>query len=919
MTTSERCTRPLVFPKRLYNRPALPRIDYRVGTYSDFRAHLIHRLNATAELAHWTHREPDDPGIALLECAAVLGDVLTFYQELYANEAYLRTARWRTSVAELVRLLGYRLAPGLGGRGTFAFEVRPGAPVTVPAGFPLEVELEGADEPATFETLSSLVAYPELSRFHLFRPLTQPQLAKGTTELWIRADEPIEIEEDDRLLLAVPAGDDSDRLESPQIVVVEKVTSLHGATIVRIQGALQRSTPVLELIAYKLGRTFRHFGHSAPRQEVTISGSQATAAEVSYCRSLTGTTSVGTGESLPALELPLAGAVDDFAAGREVVCTYGSGCTPGSSPWLFWHPLFVQGSHSQQSHAIVSGGGGGDLIFGASERLAGEISQAEAEYYFPGVDWGVIYGSLSYRTVVRTVAAVRGASLRWGSLTGPATVLTLDRNLATGGATTGDVRTFEIHEVVSPRLHVRARPVDDNGLARGKVLYFHGPAAAAEALDGRRVMLAKPGAEAVVATATTVEPDTPPVPYFTGLHRVVLDVEVDYADFPQQPEEETAVTVHGNLADADQGESQREAVLGSGDSRRAFQTFELPKAPLTYHYAPAETPPQAPELEVWVAGRRWERVESLYGQGAEAEVYIVREDAEGRSWVQFGDGRLFGARPPSGVDNVVARLRTGIGARGRLAEGTKVQAGRLDRLDAVAMPGVISGGDGPEGPDHARAVAPGRVQSLGRLVGLRDFESEALAIAGVARAAAAWELVDGVPAVVVTVLMEGGREEEHGAVAEALRAAARERGPDRFEIHVRQGRFLDLLLHVQLAVAAGFRAETVRAEVESALGVTPPEGEPPAGGLFSLARRHFGQGEHASRVTGVVQNVPGVAWVEIVHFQGLEPAEELVLPATPERRSRIECPAACVLRLRDRAEDSPFRLNLVSPGGGGGS
>ena len=115
------------FPTRPDNRPSLPRIGYRIGTYSDIRADLIRRLNATPELAHWTHREPDDPGIALLEVGAMLGDILTFYQELYANEAYLRTARWRTSVAELVRIVGYRLAPGLGGSGTFAFELRPGA------------------------------------------------------------------------------------------------------------------------------------------------------------------------------------------------------------------------------------------------------------------------------------------------------------------------------------------------------------------------------------------------------------------------------------------------------------------------------------------------------------------------------------------------------------------------------------------------------------------------------------------------------------------------------------------------------------------------------------------------------------------------------------------------------------------------
>ena len=83
----------------------------------------------------------------------MLGDILTFYQELYANEAYLRTAAVaRRASPSSCGSLGYRLAPGLGGSGTFAFELRPGAPVTVPAGFSLQVELEGADAQATFET-----------------------------------------------------------------------------------------------------------------------------------------------------------------------------------------------------------------------------------------------------------------------------------------------------------------------------------------------------------------------------------------------------------------------------------------------------------------------------------------------------------------------------------------------------------------------------------------------------------------------------------------------------------------------------------------------------------------------------------------------------------------------------------------------
>jgi hypothetical protein len=156
-----RCVEPLDFPRAIHNRPGLARIDYRIGTYSDFRKALIRSLDTDPVLSRWTHREPDDPGIALLEGAAVIGDILTLYQEVYANEAYLRTALWRESVSELVRLLGYRMSPGVGGRATFAFEIRGADPVDIPAGFPVKAELAALDRPADFEVVTALSAYPE--------------------------------------------------------------------------------------------------------------------------------------------------------------------------------------------------------------------------------------------------------------------------------------------------------------------------------------------------------------------------------------------------------------------------------------------------------------------------------------------------------------------------------------------------------------------------------------------------------------------------------------------------------------------------------------------------------------------------------------------------------------------------------------
>src|SRR6185436_19377524 len=127
----------------------------------------------------------DDPAIALLEGAAILGDILTFYQEVYANEAYLRTAKWRDSVNDLVRLPGYRLSPALGGNATFAFEIKKDEAVTVPAGFPVKATLEELEKPADFETTETITAYPWLSRFNLFRPLAQPVITYSTTEFYI--------------------------------------------------------------------------------------------------------------------------------------------------------------------------------------------------------------------------------------------------------------------------------------------------------------------------------------------------------------------------------------------------------------------------------------------------------------------------------------------------------------------------------------------------------------------------------------------------------------------------------------------------------------------------------------------------------------------------------------------------------------
>ena len=121
----------------------------------------------------------------------------------------------------------------------------------------------------------------------------------------------------------------------------------------------------------------------------------------------------------------------------------------------------------------------------------------------------------------------------------------------------------------------------------------------------------------------------------------------------------------------------------------------------------------------------------------------MREDADGKSYVQFGDGKT-GARLPTGRGNVIAQFRTGSGSHGPLKAGAKPQAaGRLPGLDKVYMPEPVTGGAAPEDAETAHAIAaPGRMQSLARLVSLADIEAEAQAIAGVLKARAAWDISD---------------------------------------------------------------------------------------------------------------------------------------------------------------------------------
>ena len=121
-------------PLEVQNRPGLSAIAYRIGTYASFREAMLEAIAHTPELAGLGTRRDDDYSIALLDLWAAVADVLTFYQERYANEVFLRTAQQTQSLRRLAALLGYDPQPGVAALAELAFTATNGQVIQVPIG-----------------------------------------------------------------------------------------------------------------------------------------------------------------------------------------------------------------------------------------------------------------------------------------------------------------------------------------------------------------------------------------------------------------------------------------------------------------------------------------------------------------------------------------------------------------------------------------------------------------------------------------------------------------------------------------------------------------------------------------------------------------------------------------------------------------
>jgi len=311
------------------------------------------------------------------------------------------------------------------------------------------------------------------------------------------------------------------------------------------------------------------------------------------------------------------------------------------------------------------------------------------------------------------------------------------------------------------------------------------------------------------------------------------------------------VNFNANVATATHGESVAET-LGAGDATQSFQRFTLKQPPLTYVSASTPTG-TASTLQVRVNDVLWTEVSDFFGHGPEERIYTTQLDDNANTTVIFGDG-VTGARLPTGVENVTAQYRKGIGL------GGLVKADQLTQLmtrpfgvKGVTNPLAADGAADREQLEEARRNAPLTVLTLGRIVSLQDYEDFARTFSGIDKSLATWTWFGEKRGVFVTVAGSGGAEvTESSQLYKNLVSAMGSSGDPLVPLQVKSYQSGLFRVTASLKIDPAYISEKVLADAEQQLRDE-----------FSFANRSFGQPVHLSEVFAALQQITGVIAVNI--------------------------------------------------------
>ena len=821
-------------PIDITNRPGLAAIAYRTGSYSRFQASMLAGLSRGSRpaLSALKTREADDFSIALIDAWAVSSEVLTFYTERIANEHYLGTATERRSVADLAALLGYRLDPGVAAQTVLAIslETAPGAPAesAIPAGTRMQTIAGPGEVPQTFETIETLTALGAWNR--PLPELLAPRIPRtGDTEV-ILAGVALTLRRGDRLLFV--SNDWTSASTRWQMVRVVGMTPEPAAntTVVAFSPALTGLDLTNSSVSLHVMRgQAAFFGYNAPNPRLFESA--ILTALKSGVPALVDASNEWMFTDVTGQEVLLDGLYDGVEPGGWAVLTAGSDTVLApvdavreTAASAYALSARVSALQLARTDTDLAGFGGPETRTTIVSFRSEELSLAEVRLTAP-----LTGASIPLAVDVPGVQEPRRMLVR-----GSRTRAVQGSGSLVDGAWPADPAPIVVSietEGLSGLVRWTLRP------ASGDDVSLLGPP------DALIYLPAKPDDEIVGEVVSVAA--TPPGP--VSILSLIEPLANVYDLIGPTP-----VDLFGNIADATHGERVAGEVLGSGDGTRAFQRFALRKRPLTYVQAQTPTGGES-TLEVWINSILWHEEPTLFAAGPRDRVFTTASDDTGTTTITFGDG-VTGARLPSGLDNVIASYRAGLGLAGAArAEQISLAMTRPLGLKSVTNPLPAGGAQDAQSTEDARTNAPRSVLTLGRVVALADYADFSADFSGVAKAAAIWTWDGARRGVLVTVAATNGQPLPAGVpLLENLRTGILAVSNPRVRLELRDFRPAGFAVLAFLRIASDHDPEIVRAAVTLQLLQR-----------YSFNHRTFGQGVSLSEVVESIHAVHGVEAVRI--------------------------------------------------------
>ncbi|MEP6703376.1 MAG: putative baseplate assembly protein, partial [Acidobacteriota bacterium] len=823
-------------------------------------------------------------------------DVLTFYQERIANEGYLRTATERRSILELARLVGYAPRPGVASTVYLVYTLDDNSePVEIPLGARAQSIPEQDALPQSFETSQKLEARKEWNNLKPRR--ARPQRIELLTDTLFFEGTETNLKPSDPLLIVFAKGTQFRKVRTVEPLFDEKKTK------VTLQFA---PSQVAESI-----RTAANGSDSrSPRADLSAFGSLISlAAPLSLPAS-----------KQPANSLRLKRDVSGtFDTRKDTMPQILTAFNPrlGNTAYTAWANTAVTGSSTVTIYALRVTA----PLFGYSAASKFEVdangrlkkareypivetpksdsrTSASAvkvikheEEFFVHLDsaheqiqsggWVVVDKRAVDPTLLENfkltedllqISKVKEVSSpvsrsEYG-FTSKTTRIELDKKwieyktkLKTSSEAEFQLVRKTIVYAQSEELRLADEPIDDD--------VFGDKIELGALYDGLRA-----GRWIIVSGERTDIPNTP------GIRASELSMlaGIEQGFDPSLPGDKIhstlilanklaytykrkTVNIFGNVVEATHGETRQE-VLGSGDAAQVLQAFTLKQPPLTYVSAPTVSGIES-TLHVRVNDVEWKESDSLAGLTRRDRGFVTKTGDDAKTGVIFGNGEE-GSRLPTGIENVTATYRSGIGKSGNVkAEQISLVLTKPLGVKEVINPLRASGGADKETRDQARRNVPLAVMALDRLLSTRDYADFARTFAGIGKASAVRMSLGGRQFVHLTIAGEDDVPiDVTSGLYRNLRLALSQFGDPYLPVQIGIRELLALVIAANVRILPEYSWEKVAAN----LRLTLLE-------MFSFETREIGQSVYLSEVISAMQSVRGVAYVDVDKLDSISETE----------------------------------------------